>query len=304
MAILLEVTVNAGKGQAPGSGAPRGGAQTVPRHTFRIAFDATGDWRLQAPMTPHWRSLFGEAMGKWKKDMAGTWICMDSKRQKTLLEIRRIDNLKGEVFFWPRAGNYGAVLYDGSGTWKPSDAPQAKTWVGVAVKGGAGAGVSGEAAFGAVMQLWGKNDGGCSFMTTTGRLGAVAGFSGGLALVYATGFPSAREFHGFASSGADFALAFGPKIAGAVSPAWAKVAKTAQGFDGGAELVEGIVKGGNPKYATLRSELPGIAKSISSAALIDPDEQNITIIDVPMAGAGAELGVFYGWSNTRLLSSW
>src|SRR5690606_26690020 len=100
LAILLEVTVNAGKGQAPGSGAPRG-VQTVPRHTFRIAFDATGDWRLQAPMTPHWRSLFGEAMGKWKKDVAGTWICMDSKRQKTLLEIRRIANLKGEVFFWP-----------------------------------------------------------------------------------------------------------------------------------------------------------------------------------------------------------
>src|SRR5690606_17664431 len=201
-------------------------------------------------MTPYWRAMFGEAMGRWKKDMAGSWVCMDAKGKTTLLEIRRVDSLRGEVFFWPRAGNRGAVLYDGSGTWKPSDTPQAKTWVGIAVKGGAGAGVSGEACFGAVMELWGKNDGGCSFMTTTGRLGAVAGFSGGLALVYATGFASAKEFNGFASSGADFALAFGPKIAGAVSPAWAKVAKTAQGFDGSAELVEGIVKGTNPKYAT------------------------------------------------------
>ena len=300
MAIRLEISVNGGTGRAPGGQ----GAARVPPHRFVVAFDGSGHWNIEKPITPHWRALFGDAKGKWYKDISGTWVCTDSTKKHTLMEIRRIESLNGEVFFWPRAGNKGATLYDGKGRWKPSSAPQPKTWVGFAAKAGGGAGLGGEAAFCAVIPLWGNRSGGCSFATTTGRLGAVAGFSGGLALTFATGFASASEFGGFSSSGGDFALSFGPKIAGAVNPAWARMGKLVGKFDGSAELVEGIVKGVNPKYQGLRQELPGLAKSLSSAALIDPDEKNLTLIDVPLAGGGAELGIYYGWSRTRLLRQW
>jgi hypothetical protein len=302
MAIVIDVTVNGGRNRPTLAGGTE--HTDVPTHTFQVGLDATKEWHLLPPITPYWRYLFGDAMGRWYQDTAGTYVLTDRQGRKTVMEIRSIDKLRGPVFFWPRAGNYGATLYDGSGRWAPTSVPQPKTWVGVAIKGGAGAAAGAEVAVSAVLRIWGDNAGGCSFATTTGRLGAVAGFAGGLAFVYATGFTKADEFQGFASDGADFALACGPKIGSLVKPEWAKMASLAGRFDNGIELVEGIVKGANPRYQTLRSELPGIAKSVSQAMLIDPDQKNITLLDVPLCGAGAEAGIYYGWSSTRLLSSW
>jgi hypothetical protein len=181
---------------------------------------------------------------------------------------------------------------------------QPKTWIGYAVKAGAGAGVGAEGALAGVLQMWGNKASGCTFAITTGRLGLIAGFSGGLALVFATGFAQASEFQDFTSSGADFALACGPKIGKMVNPKWSNIAALASQFDNGLATVEGIVKGSNPKFATLRSELPGLAKSVSQAALFDADDQNITVLDIPLCGGGTEAGVYYGWSRTSVLSSW
>jgi hypothetical protein len=303
MAIVIDVTVNGGTNR-PNLEPGGAGRANVPWHTFQVAIEATGEWRLRPPLTNSWRYLFGCAMGKWYKDLAGTYVLKDVAKKRTVLEVRSVSSLKGPVFYWPRAGNRGATLYDGTGTWRPSAVVQPKTWVGFAVKGGGGAGVGAEVALAAVLKLWGGNSGGCSFATSTGRLGAVAGFSGGLAFVYATGFSQASEFQGFAADGLDFALACGPKIAGVVNPKWAKVSALATKFDDGLGLVEGIVKGSNPKYQDLRAELPGIAKTISQAALIDPEVKNITVLDVPLCGGGAEAGIYYGWSSTKLLSSW
>jgi hypothetical protein len=304
VAIILDVTVDGGMNRPVMGAAGRAGpAQNVPRHTFQIAFDATHDWRLVPPMSLHWRHLFGDAMGRWYKDAAGTWIGRDRANKATLFEVRRLDQLRGEFFYWPRAGNRGAVLYDGSGSWKPTDVAQPKTWVGFAVKGGGGAAVGAELCLAAMIALWGKNNSGCTFACKTGRLGLVAGFSGGIALVFATGFTSASEVNGYTSDGADFALAVGPKIAGAVNPQWARLAAVAKNFDHSAEMVEGLVKGAG-RFGTLRGELPGIAKLISQSALIDYDEKNITVLDVPMCGVGTELGIYYGWSSVNVLSTW
>jgi hypothetical protein len=39
-------------------------------------------------------------------------------------------------------------------------------------------------------------------------------------------------------------------------------------------------------------------------ALVDTDYQNVTAIDVPLAGAGTEAGFYYAWSKYNLLTSW
>ncbi len=306
MGILIDVFISGGAVRPkPGKNkSTKHTKQQLPPIKFTVSLDSTGDWYLQKPYPKHFRQITTEGRGKWYKDTAGSFVLRNIAEKKTIVVLRSVNRCRGPAFCWPRKGNRGAIMFDGQGNWSPTKQVHPKSWIGVMVKGGGGAGLSGEGGFAAVMSLSAGKRHGCSFFSATGRLGAVAGFSGGMALVYATGFRSPRDFNNFSSSGTDFALAVGTKLKGLASPKWAKMVSALDKFDGGAEMVEGVMKGANPKYQSLREELPGLAKSLSQGVLIDPDIKNITVIDVPMAGAGAELGIYYGWSTTKVLSSW
>jgi hypothetical protein len=303
MSIILDVDFDGGYHAIMTAG---GGQPTqVPKHTFSIALDSTGEWRMVRPLSPYWRYLVPqEPRGRWRKDISGAFILMDVGNSVEIFRLMSSEACAGAFWCWQRAGNRGATMFDGSGSWKPTDQPLPKSWIGVMVKGSANVVVGADGGFAGVMQLWGDNTHGCTFFSKSGRLGAVAGFSGGLALVYATGFDRADQFNGFSSSQADFALAVGAKVSAFVNPNFARLLGSLGKFEGGVETVESLVKGVNPKYGKVRTELPGIAKALSQKCLIDSDAQSITVIDIPLAGGGAELGIYYGWSSTNLLSQW
>ena len=54
----------------------------------------------------------------------------------------------------------------------------------------------------------------------------------------------------------------------------------------------------------VETEIYGVAKSLVSGSLIDTDLQSITVVDIPFAGVGAEIGIYYAKTGYMCLSSW
>lgn len=296
MAIYVEVSFSAKQGVTkPGSNK----TENMPSFKQVIGLDADGTWRLAKPMSPHHRFFTRDGRGSWYHDMAGTYVLRDLAG-KTIMELRGND--KGSAFYFPEnRGFWKGTRYNGQGRWQPSASTMARTWVGLMIKGSVGAAVSGEVGVAGMLSLWPGSSHACLINSTCGRLGAIAGFSGGAALVIATGFSKPADFHGYTSAGLDWALSVGAKIKGVANPKWAKLARLVDGFNDQSVFAEAFMKGSNPKYQALRKELPGMAKTVFSSVMIDHDIKNILVIDVPAAGGGAEVGIYYGWSQTRLM---
>lgn len=62
----------------------------------------------------------------------------------------------------------------------------------------------------------------------------------------------------------------------------------------------------SPTAQAILTEAPGLARSAVSVygMVVDTDDKKMIGIDLPLAGAGGELGVFYGWSKARVLNAW
>ena len=64
--------------------------------------------------------------------------------------------------------------------------------------------------------------------------------------------------------------------------------------------------GAQGKLAKVFTELPGIGKGFVNGygMLVDTDKKNMVAVDIPLAGYGAEIGVYYGWSKSKVLKTW
>lgn len=279
-------------------------------------------WRVQKPVPASLRDFVGTgaspSMGTWTKEADGFHLFPESDWNNECMELR-LDMgaaASGVAFgkmMQGRSGNY----YKYEGTWGATDKPLPHTWVGVMGKGSAGLAVGAEGGVAALVEVT-TGFHGISFCFGAGRLIIGGGFSGGLALVIATGFKDANGFEGYTSSGADWALSFGPNIkAVAMSGKLARLnpilKKCASGIntvvtkaeEGAREMAlkadsmkRIVTNGENAK------EIYGVAKGAIQGYLIDTDYQNVTAIDIPLAGAGTEAGFYYAWSRYKTLSRW
>jgi len=300
MPINLEITTASGSNRCladKSSGIP---ARVGPM-TFYVSLHKDGTWTCRRPIPQQWRYVIPEyASGFWYKDIAGFFVMKDHKKKQEVFELRSIEKGSGPAFHWLK-GN----MYEGTGSWKPSPLPSQKMWAGVLVKGGGGLIVGAEGGAAAVVNV-DQTKSGAVLGFGTLRAGIVGGASGGVALVICTGFGSVQEMNGFTSSGADFALAIGVKFSGFLKAS--KAASSLKKFEGGLDAIEKAIHLGKDSEALKKvlSEVPGAAKSAAAvcSVVVDTDEKNIVAIDIPMAGAGAEIGVFYGWSKVKVVSTW
>lgn len=265
-------------------------------------------WRLLHPIPSDIRLLLGDKpTGTWTQNSTGFSLYGQSNRSLVLMELRQvgIDSPNGPAFTMPTPGAAGGTFYKLRGTWSASAKPLPKTWVGIMGKGSVGAIIGAEGGIGAVAALGFGNHGAC-FSFGSGRVIAGGGFSGGLALVIATGFDSCRSFDNYWSKGADWALSIGENLksvaaAGRLSKI-APVLKTLSAVNtsvGKAESYSKVVSS-----SEFSKEVYGVMKGVMQTSLIDTDSQNVTAIDIPLAGVGAEAGFYYSWSQFNLLKGW
>lgn len=275
---------------------------SVPAFTLSVELDQNGNWRLLGPISPHWSTVVPEAFGTWKGSVIGIFYIMD-KKKNILMELRETEKQGRLAFMWPKKGKgfLAGTIYEGKGTWKPAQNIAMHAWIGLIGKGSIGAGLSGEVAIAGMKDLQSFSRS-VLFTQSSGRLGAILGAAGGWGVIFATGFRSPRDFDGFCSSGWDYSVAVGTRLKGVLNPKLAGVAKMLEGFDSKLEGIEAFLKGTNPKYQKLRSELPNIAKSVKDSVLVDPDVRSMVCIDLPGL-PGAEFGVFYKWDHIKVRSN-
>jgi hypothetical protein len=275
-------------------------------------------WRLLHPIPPQIRLLLGDKpMGTWTQNSVGFSFYPQSDRGTLLMELRQVGNNSpnGPAFALPRSNN----SYGLKGTWSASAKPLPKTWVGIMGKGSVGLGLGAEGGVGAVVSLDSGCRNGAVFSFGSGRVIIGGGFSGGLALVIATGFDSARKFDNFWTDGKDWALSVGTNFKGLaaggklsrINPVLASLAAVGQTTDRLQALATAKATTETAgvwrkmvSSETFGKEIYGVMKGITSGALINTDTQTVTAIDIPLASAGTEAGLYYSMSQFNLLASW
>ncbi len=302
------------------------GPMRVPALDFTIELDTKevkgflgrrGVFRILKPIPRDIRTIVGDVpTGTWEQGKTGFYLYGEADWGKAILELRQYggnNDPKGPAFALPRKGNVGATLYDWEGSWTASAKPLPKTWVGIMAKGSGGVLIGAEGGVGALVTLdWATH--GVGFCYGAGRVIAGGGFSGGLALVIATGFEDASKFEGFASDGGDWALSFGPNLKGVIASG--RLAKLQPLLKAMGSVTPNAVLSRVEEAAEMNrfakfirsgensKEIYGVAKGVMQAMLIDTDYQNVTAIDIPLAGGGAEAGIYYSWSRYKVLSRW
>lgn len=193
-----------------------------------------------------------------------------------------------------------------TGRWYPSDKPIPHTWYGLMFKGGGGVVLGAEGQVAALLSAMDRRHG-CTIGALSGRLGPVGGASAGLAVVFATGFTTPSEFSSFSADGFDWALSFGAKFSSFVKGA-GKLSALAAGGAAMLERLEGAARIKALEQVMLKpemgAEIYGIGKSLISGSLIDTDQQVITVVDIPMVGGGAEIGLYYAKTGYKCMSEW
>lgn len=193
-----------------------------------------------------------------------------------------------------------------TGRWYPSDKPIPHTWFGLMFKGGGGLALGAEGQLAALMSGTDRRHG-CTIGALSGRLGPVGGGSAGLAAVFATGFTTPNDFSSYTANGLDWALSFGTKFSSFVKGA-GKLSTLASGAAAMLARLEGAARIKALEQTMLKpevgAEVYAIGKSLISGSLIDTDLQSITVVDIPMAGVGAEIGIYYAKTGYKCLSEW
>ncbi len=193
-----------------------------------------------------------------------------------------------------------------TGFWRPSDKPVPHSWVGLMLKGGGGLAVGGEGQVAALFNCASRGHG-CGIGALGARAGISVGGAVGFAVVFATGFTRATEFSSYTADGLDWALSFGGKFAdlvkgaGKLGPLLKTASLMLERLDDAARLK--VLKDIALKPG-VEAELYGVAKGVWSSTLVDTDYQSITVIDIPFAGLGAEIGVYYAKTGYSCLSEW
>jgi hypothetical protein len=303
----INLTIQTGFGaNRPNLSDPSQPTRTVGRETFNVSLYKDKTWHCTAPLPLTWRYFIPDfAGGRWHKEMGGTWVLLDQTGKKRVFELRKMDDGTGPVFHWPEEGKRGAVLYRGQGYWIPAPLPSRRVWGGLMVKGGGGLVAGGEYGVGLVAHVETEHTG-AVLQVMTARAGLSGGLSGGAAILVCSGFDSVKEMDGFKDSGIDYTIAIGAKFSAVLKTS--KLVGVLKGFEGGLESIEkAITLGRKSKLGQeVLKEAPGLAKTAacSYGLVIDTDDQQIVAIDLPLAGGGAEIGVFYGWSQTKVLEQW
>ena len=260
-------------------------------------------WRVHKPIPTNIRALVGDSgIGTWTKSSVGFSLYKESNWKDVFMELRQKgnDNPNGPAFAVPRG-----TAYTWEGSWAASSVNLPKTWVGIMGKGSAGLGIGVEGGITALSSLDFANHGVClSF--GAGRVIAGGGFSGGLALVIATGFETASSFDGWVGTGGDWALSIGENLKSIVS--CGRLAKLKPILKALSTIDETV--GTLDKYSKAVSsgehskEIYGVVKGALQGTWVDTDTKNLTAIDLPLASAGAEAGIYYSWSRYKLLKRW
>ena len=194
-----------------------------------------------------------------------------------------------------------------TGQWRPIDKPIPHTWFGLMFKagGGLGPGAEGQAAvlisaMNRPARLHDRRTGadGLPHRRRRGRPGGRV----------ATGFTKADDFQQLhTADGLDWALSFGGKFGDYVKSA-GKLGPLLRGANGMLEALDGAARLKALKDVALKpgveTEIYGVAKSLISSSLIDTDLQSITAVDIPLAGVGAEIGIYYAKTGYKCLSEW
>jgi hypothetical protein len=257
-------------------------------------------WELIPPFHTEWEYYIPDFPG-------GTWT--ESSYQLTItgqdgqqcFDINKPNESDGIVYYG-EAPQYGR--YPFKSTWRHAAAPlrpgqQSGCWSGLALKGSAGVAIQGEEVV-CIVRSWDNASKGAWFNMLSSRLGVVGGFSGGVALVIVTGFPNINELHNHLVSGWDWTLSLGAKLSGL-----AKLGKTGpmlfqmvSKINKVEDLIKTIKAGENEK------EIIGIGKAAYDNFGFDFQEKNITVIDIPLGGTGAEGGIYIYVGTCKLFSSW
>ena len=164
----------------PGTNRPNLSQPGQPRislgpQTFKVSLYRDKTWNCRHPLPQTWRYFIPEfAGGRWHKDLAGSFILMDQKGRNVVFDIRKIEKGGGPVFHWPEAGNRGAVIYRGTGSWTPAPMPSQKVWGGLMIKAGGGVVVGAEGCLAMIGSCDADQTGGL-IRILTARAGASAG---------------------------------------------------------------------------------------------------------------------------------
>jgi|GEM_PF-3088444 len=268
-----------------------------------IELEKNNTWRLASPLHPDWRYYIPDfAAGTWKTGIA-TELYFYGRNGKECFLVRDYKKLNGPAFYGLQGNRYEV-----STRWKRTTRPLGPVtgcWSGIGVKGALGIGIGAEDVPAAVVS-WDNKSKRASFNIISGRLGLSGGFSGGLALVVLTGFTDINHLNGYSLSGWDWTLSIGAKLKGLdklektgslLSDALASFNQLGKlnHFD---DLIPAI------KRNEQAADLVGAGKSVISSFGYDWKEKSVTVIDVPLAGGGAEVGIYLYYGSCKLLSQW
>jgi hypothetical protein len=274
----------------------------LPRKTSSggvLSFELDDDntWRLRAPYHPEWRYYLPYPSGKWSRSNLAyedTYI-QDTEGSKTYFTLRSLTEKPSGFAFMNDVSNQS------NSSWTRIAKPlpvrgRSGCWAGLAVKGSLGAGVGGEDTFGAVVSFDNSSEG-FIFNFNAGRI-LTAGFSAGAAFVLITGFERARDIHNHLFAGTDWTISVGAK-AGALAKVKG-IGKIMEAIAGIGSKADGVVKvvGKNAK------ELVGAGKGVYQSGAYDWEEESLNIIDIPLAGAGAEVGWYWYAGTCHVVTEW
>lgn len=256
-------------------------------------------WELVPPFPTEWEYYIPDyPAGKWSQNSFQLTIVGQDGQQ--CFALRSPESSDG-IAYYGTAPQYG--MFPFKSTWRRAARPlikgQSGCWSGLALKGSAGVAIQGEDVV-CLVRSWDNPSKGAWFNVLSSRLGLVGGFTAGVALVIVTGFPNINHLHDHSVSGWDWSVSLGAKLSG-----FAKLGKTgpmlvemAKRINKIEDLVQAIKAGKNEK------EIIGMGKAAYDNFGCDFTEQNITVIDVPLAGTGAELGVYIYAGTCKLFSKW
>lgn len=295
----IEVQLKPGFKRKP-MGKTQGPEKALSGGKILLKINDDNTWEMVAPFHTEWRYYMPDYP-------AGTWtessfqLTITGQNGQDCFAIRKFKDSEGPLFYG-EAPKYG--FFPVKSTWRRAARPIKQSvgtgcWSGLALKGSAGVVIEGEEVC-CLVRSWDNPNQGAWFNILSSRLGLVGGFSAGVALVIVTGFPNINLIHDHSVSGWDWTVTVGTKLS-----AFAKLGKTGpmlvkmvENINKVEDLVKAMKGGKNGK------ELIGIGKATYDNFGFDFEKPNITVIDVPLGGVGAELGVYLYWGTCKLFSKW
>ena len=267
-----------------------------PTTTLQVELDAGGAWRLRAKqlIPSYCKYLYGMyPRGRYVEQWSGYFELYNEDRSRQVMQLNPLGdgNALALGLLSKKTGRFAL-----RGRWSAITAAVPKMWAGIVLKGSLNLGCGYDGNAGIMFSLY--NGDKCAFLINNGRLGLVAGGAVGLAFAVGTGFGSQNDFASYSNTGWDGSLTLGVKAKAVVQSSNA-LGRAFTMFKNGVKKAEDVIRLLHDHDLT--KEVPGLVKSALVGTLVDTEIQNITLIDVPVLGGGAEVGAFYAWSSLKVL---